>query len=177
MSSLIKENKRRGRPPKYDPTSTHKTCTECGKTKERKDFSVNLKSSDGLTSWCKECVRAGSQRGRIKRALEEPRSKRSVLYARLESRGWPKDPREPTMAKHPSRYPQWLNAVPRDREVVMSFGSVEKILTPDQAVSFAFKLVQAARACDVARGMGLERLFKESMTLTEEEPSIEPQET
>jgi len=38
-----------------------KTCSKCKENKELNDFNSNKKRKDGLTSWCKECIRKRSK--------------------------------------------------------------------------------------------------------------------
>ncbi len=68
---------------------------------------------------------------------------------------------EPRRAASRPGHPQWLRASVRDEEVVLSFGAVEKIMSADAAVNFAWKLINAARHCDLLRGLRLARTYDE----------------
>jgi hypothetical protein len=40
---------------------TSKRCRHCGQTKDRDEFPPSKMVSDGLSSWCRVCHRAGTQ--------------------------------------------------------------------------------------------------------------------
>lgn len=76
-------------------------------------------------------------------------------------------------------FPRWLKVTVREAgEVVLSFGSVEEIMTADMAVNVALKLVRAARASDVLRGVRLAstdlmtRSDKDKGDLDDDHPSL-----
>jgi hypothetical protein len=48
-----------------------KYCTHCTTLKPLSEFYVNKKTSDGLQSWCKDCIKGDPNTGRAARARNE----------------------------------------------------------------------------------------------------------